>query len=103
MSNLQSSERVRSYLAFYLRFQLSKKIWIKIILGHHNYLFIINVTVKQEWLDKEYPVSALRELIELLYKKADAEVRKNILTIRICGVDEWPSLEIQQPKEAAWA
>lgn len=63
--------------------------------------FIINVTVKQEWLDKEYPVSALRELIELLYKKADADVRKNILTVRICGIDEWPSLEIQQPKEAA--
>ena len=42
MSSLQSSKRVRSYLAFYLRFQLSKKIWIQIILGHPNYLFIIN-------------------------------------------------------------
>lgn len=63
--------------------------------------FIVNVIVKQEWLDKEYPVSALRELIDLLYKKADAEVRKNILTVRIYGVDEWPSLGIQQSKEAA--
>ena len=63
--------------------------------------FIINLTVKQEWLDKEYPISALRELIDLFYKKADAEVRKNILTLRICGIDEWHSLELAAPKESA--
>ncbi len=63
--------------------------------------YIINLIVKQEWLDKEYPVSALRVLIDLLYDKVDAEIRKNILTLRICGIDESQSLEISQPKESA--
>jgi hypothetical protein len=50
--------------------------------------YIIDVTVKQEWLDKEHPISALKELIDLFYEKVDGEIRKNILTIKICETDK---------------
>lgn len=62
--------------------------------------YIINIIVKQEWLDRERLISPLRELIDLFYEKADIESRKNILTLRICGVEDSNSIELLQ-KEAA--
>ncbi len=53
--------------------------------------YIIDMVVKQAWLDKDRPISALRELIDLLYDKVDVEARKDILTFRIHS----------QPKEVA--
>ena len=51
--------------------------------------YIINVAVTQDWLDKERPTSALRELIDLLYEKVESETLKSILTLRLCHEDEF--------------
>lgn len=46
--------------------------------------YIIDVTARAEWINKERSKSGLRELIDLLYEKVNIETRKNILTLRIC-------------------
>ena len=63
--------------------------------------YIIDITVKQEWLDKGRSVTALRELIDLFYETVDAKTRENILTLRICGVDDEYLITQSQPKIAA--
>jgi len=50
--------------------------------------FIINVHVKKEWLATKYSVNGLKELITLLYEKADPEALENILTLRLCDENE---------------
>ena len=47
-------------------------------------VFLINVTVKDEWLNREYHPNALKELIELLYQTTDVKTRESILTLRLC-------------------
>ncbi|NOS88983.1 MAG: hypothetical protein HOP34_10675 [Methylococcaceae bacterium] len=47
-------------------------------------VFLVNVSVKDEWLDKKYEASALNELIELLYKTTTPHIRESILTLRLC-------------------
>lgn len=56
--------------------------------------FIINLMAKEEWLEGKYYGSALKELINLLYSNADKEALGNILTIRICDINEGDSLKI---------
>jgi hypothetical protein len=46
--------------------------------------YIIDVTAKADWINKERSKSDLRELIDLLYEKVNIQTRRNILTLRIC-------------------
>lgn len=47
-------------------------------------VFIVNVMVENEWLDRKYHPNALKELIELLYETTDVQTRESILTLRLC-------------------
>ena len=46
--------------------------------------FIINVIVNEQWLQDKYQRSALKELTDLLYEKADEQALENVLTLRLC-------------------
>ncbi len=52
-------------------------------------IFIINVNATKVWLDSKYNVSALNDLIGLLYRTTEPETRESILTLRLCQEDEF--------------
>jgi hypothetical protein len=52
-------------------------------------IFIINVNATKSWLDGKYNVSALNDLIGLLYRTTEPETRESILTLRLCQEDEF--------------
>ena len=52
--------------------------------------FIINIHVKNQWLEDRYSVNALKDLTHLLYEKTgtDDDALENILTLRLCNKGE---------------
>ena len=61
-------------------------------------VFIININIKEEWLNKKYDENALEELIKLLYQNTTSKTRESILTLRLCKEN---SVDTLQTKETA--
>ncbi|MDD2723495.1 MAG: hypothetical protein PHH59_05645 [Methylovulum sp.] len=66
-------------------------------------IFIINVNATKNWLNDKYHVSALNDLIGLLYRTTELETRESILTLRLCQEDEFNrvSYDTLPPQKAA--
>jgi hypothetical protein len=45
--------------------------------------FIVDVRVKEQWLETHYNANPLHELIDLLYENTDADTLEGILTLRL--------------------
>ncbi len=45
--------------------------------------FIVDIHVKEQWLESKQNVNPLHELIDLLYENADVDALEEILTVRL--------------------
>lgn len=45
--------------------------------------FIVDIHVKEQWLESQHNVNPLHELIDLLYENTDSETLEGILTLRL--------------------